>query len=338
MDLQLTWYILVALLLTGYAVLDGFDLGIGVLYQFMGRNAGQKAMLRSSIGPVWDGNEVWLLTGGGALFAAFPAAYAMTFSGFYLAIMLVLVGLILRAVAIEFRTRDPEWRAFWDALFFLGSLVPALLFGVALGNVIRGVPIDVQGDYAGSFWGLLNPFALAVGVTGLLMFIVQGASWAAFKTEGQLRLKAATARSGAQWLFVVVLAALTIYSAFAIPDRMSNVLGRPLGWLAIVLLVVGVVGARYFMIRSADLLSFLSSSVTIVGLMMLAAVGNYPDLVPARGTAAATSLTVGNASSSEHTLMVMGVIACIGTPLVLGYTAWAYHTFRGKVFPEASEY
>jgi cytochrome bd ubiquinol oxidase subunit II len=338
MDLQLTWYTLVALLFTGYAVLDGFDLGIGTLYPFVARNGGQKAMLRASIGPVWDGNEVWLITGGGALFAAFPPVYAMTFSGFYLAIMLVLFGLIVRAVALEFRHRDPAWRGLWDALFFVGSALPALLFGVAVGNIVRGVPLNAAGDYTGSFWGLLNPFSLVVGVTGLLMFLVQGAAWSAYKTEGQLRLKIVTARSALHWVFLIALIGLTVFSAFAVPERMRNVLGSPIGWLAIVLLAAGVIGVRYFIVRRADLQAFLASSVTIVGLMMLAAVGNYPALVPARGTPAATSLTVTNASSSDHALMVMAIIACIGVPIVLAYTAWIYRTFRGKVSPDANEY
>jgi len=338
MDLQLTWYILVTLLFTGYAVLDGFDLGIGMLYPFVARISGQKAMMRASIGPIWDGNEVWLITGAGALFAAFPPVYAMTFSGFYLAIMLVLMGLIVRAVAIEFRHRDPGWRILWDALFFVGSAVPAALFGVALGNVVRGVPLDAQGDYAGSFWDLLNPFALVVGLTGVLMLLVQGAAWAAVKTEGQLRLKNATARSGIHWLFIIALAGLTLYSAFEIPARMWNVLENPVGWIAILLLAAGVTGVRIFGARDADLHAFLASSATVAGLMMLAAVGNYPALIPARDSAPGTALTVAIASSSDHTLMVMGIIACIGCPIVLGYTAWAYRTFRGKVGPDIDGY
>jgi cytochrome d ubiquinol oxidase subunit II len=338
MDLQLTWYILVALLLTGYAVLDGFDLGIGTLYPFIARNGGQKEMLRRSIGPVWDGNEVWLLAGAGALFAAFPPVYAMTFSGFYLVVMLVLFGLIVRAVAIEFRHRDPAWRALWDALFFLGSAIPALLFGVALGNVVLGVPIDANGDYAGSFGDLLNPFALCVGITGLLMFLLQGACWASIKIEGQLRLKAVATRSVVHWMFVAALAGLTVYSAFAVPERMENVLGRPVGWVGVLFLVTGIVAVRYFTGRRRDVATFAAASATVVGLMIIAAVGNFPDIVPARGTPAATGLTVYDSSSSDHSLMVMAIIAAIGCPVVIAYTAWAYRTFLGKVRPEADGY
>jgi cytochrome d ubiquinol oxidase subunit II len=166
MTLADVWFVLVAVLLTGYAVLDGFDLGAGVLYPFLGRTEEQKATIRSAIGPVWDGNEVFLVAGGGALFAAFPPVYAMTFSGFYLAIMLFLFGLIFRAVSMEFHHRDEKWARVWDAGFFVGSLLPALLAGVALGNVIRGVPLDANGDYTGTFLELLNPYSLLIGVTG----------------------------------------------------------------------------------------------------------------------------------------------------------------------------
>lgn len=338
MGLEITWFILVTILLTGYAVLDGFDLGIGVLYPFIGRNRGQKDLLRQAIGPVWDGNEVWLITGAGALFAAFPPVYAMVFSGFYLAIMLLLFGLIFRAVAIEMRAHDPGWAWFWDASFFCGSLLAALLFGCALGNIVRGVPLDAQGDYTGSFWGLLNPFSLLVAVSGLLALLTQGASWAAIKVEGQLRLKATVARSGVQWVFVVALAGLTLYSAFEIPARMENVLTRPLGWLAIAALAGGIAGFRVASARGSDLYAFLCSSATIVGLMGLAAVGNYPALVPARGTPAGTSLTIENAAATDHALGVMLVIAGIGLPIVLAYSAFVYRQFRGKVSVTAGEY
>ena len=166
--LSVLWFFLIFVLIAGYFVLDGFDLGIGVLSPFIAKNDEERAVLRRAIGPVWDGNEVWLLTAGGALFAAFPDAYATTFSGFYLAVMLVLFGLIVRAVSFEFRAGDPSWGKLWDACFFVGSLLPALLLGVAVGNVVGGLPLDANGDYLGSFFDLLNPFALACGVLGLV--------------------------------------------------------------------------------------------------------------------------------------------------------------------------
>ncbi|HEX5642933.1 MAG TPA: cytochrome d ubiquinol oxidase subunit II, partial [Thermoleophilia bacterium] len=186
MTLANIWFFLVALLLTVYVILDGFDLGAGVLYPFLGKTDADKSVIRAAIGPVWDGNEVWLITGAGAIFAAFPMVYAMTFSGFYLAIMLVLFGLILRAVSLEFRHRDSSWSGVWDAAFFVGSLVPSVLVGVALGNVIRGVPMDAQGNYIGTFWELLNPYSLLVGVTGLFLLVQHGAAWLAVKAEGEL--------------------------------------------------------------------------------------------------------------------------------------------------------
>ena len=176
MTLQIIWFVLVGVLLTGYAVLDGFDLGVGALYPFIAKTEGEKAVLRTSIGPVWDANEVWLLTGGGALFAAFPPVYATVFSGFYLALYLVLFSLIFRAVSVEWRAKDPAWAKLWDWAFFGGSILPALLFGVAVGNLVRGVPLNVQGEYAGTFLTLLNPYALLIGVTLVAMMSTGAAS------------------------------------------------------------------------------------------------------------------------------------------------------------------
>ena len=180
--LGILWFILIAVLIAGYFILDGFDLGSGVLSPFVAKDEKEKAIVRRSIGPVWDGNEVWLLTAGGALFAAFAPAYATTFSGFYLAIMLVLFGLIVRAVSLEYRAHDPKWKKLWDALFFIGSLLPALLFGVAIGNVYAGIPMDANGDYNGiPLLGLITPFTLLCGLLGLSFFLMQGATWLAMK-------------------------------------------------------------------------------------------------------------------------------------------------------------
>jgi cytochrome d ubiquinol oxidase subunit II len=338
MDLQLTWFVLVGILIAGYAVLDGFDLGTGVLYPFLAKNEDERRALRAAIGPVWDGNEVWLITAGGALFAAFPPAYATTFAGFYPAIMLALFGLILRGVSLEFRHRDENWRTLWDGAFFVGSLLPALLFGVAVGNVVRGVPMNAAGDYTGTFLGLLNPFSLLVGVTGLAMFLAHGAAWTAVKTQGVLHDRATRARSLLHWAFVLLVVLTTVYTALAVSDRFHDSLGRVTGWLALILLVVGVVWARWEMLRKRDLGAFVASAVAIVGLVGLAAAGNYPDLVPARGSAAATSVTVSAAASSSLTLKVMLIITFIGMPLVLGYSVFVYRSFRGKVDVKEGEY
>ena len=338
MDLQLTWYILIAVLIAGYAVLDGYDLGVGVLYPFLSRNKGERAMLRSSIGPYWDGNEVWLITGGGALFAAFPPVYAMTFSGFYLAIMLVLFGLILRAVALEFRHRDEGRAAVWDAAFFIGSLVPALLFGVAAGNIIRGVPLTANGDYAGSFWGLLNPFALLVRVAGLVMFISHGAIWAALKTEGELHVRSLLVFRWAHLLFVALVAGLTAYTAVEVSDHVKHNLTRPMGWVMIAALALSIVATRVALAAKKDRGSFVGSAASIVALVGLAAVGDYPYLVPARGSSALDGLAVHGASSSALTLKVMLIVAVIGMPIVLGYSVFVYRTFRGRIRTDTAEY
>ncbi len=190
--LQTIWFLLVGILIAGYAVLDGFDLGVGMLHLFIARNDRERRTLLSSIGPLWDGNEVWLLTGGGAIFAAFPRVYATVFSGFYIPLMLLLAALIARAAAVEFRSKEesPLWRSAWDVTFAVSSLVPALLFGVAIGNLMRGIPLTSDGEFAGTFVSLLNPFALATGLLSVAMFVMQGASWLSLKTEGDMRERA----------------------------------------------------------------------------------------------------------------------------------------------------
>ncbi len=338
MDLQLTWFIVVGFLLAGYAVLDGFDLGSGLIYHLLTKNDGERSLIRTSIGPVWDGNEVWLVSGAGALFAAFPMAYAMVFSGFYMAIMLVLLGLILRAVSLEFRHRDERFKHVWDLGFIGGSFLPALLFGVAVGNVVRGVPMNATGDFTGSFWSLLNPFALLVGVTGLVMFVSHGAHWLAVKTEAGFQQNVIAFRSTVHWVFVGLVAATTLYTALAERHHMTTNLHRWEGWVALALLVAGIAWSRWSMVKKKHLAAFFGSAASIVGLVGLAAVGNYPDIVPARGSAAATSLTVTNAASSVLTLKVMLVIAAVGMPIVIAYSTWVYRQFWGKVRIELGQY
>ena len=336
MSLQIIWYVLVGVLFAGYAVLDGFDLGVGVLYPFLARTDEERATLRSSIGPFWDGNEVWLLTAGGALFAAFPPVYATAFSGFYLAMILILAGLIFRAVAIEFRSKDPAWGRFWDWAFFGGSLLPALLFGVAVGNLVRGVPLDARGEYAGTFLTLLNPYALLIGVTGLVMFATQGASWAALRTSGALQARAARARSAGHWLLGLLVVASTAATLWVTPDHVRNNLSRPAGWIMVLLLVGGFVFARYGMARKDDPRTFLGSSLGVLGLVGLWAVGNYPSLIPALDQPE-LSLTVTNSSSSNLTLKVMLIISVVGVPLVLAYTTLVYRAFWGRAKDDAEE-
>jgi cytochrome bd ubiquinol oxidase subunit II len=331
MTLADIWFVLVAVLLTGYAVLDGFDLGAGVLYPFIAHDDEEREVVRTSIGPVWDGNEVFLVAGGGAVFAAFPLVYAMTFSGFYLAIMLVLFGLIIRAVSIEFRHRDEGWARVWDAGFFLGSLLPAVLIGCALGNIIRGVPLDANGDYAGTFLQLLNPYSLLVAVTGLALFVTHGAAWIAHKAEGELQARAARWRT-LGYLVFLALAVATTAATFSVASRASDhVTGRPVGWLMIVLLAGGALYTLRHTRAGHDFKAFLGTAATIVALAGIAAVGNYPEIIPARGTPPESSLTVANSSSGSLTLKVMLVVAIIGLPIVFAYTVGVYRIFKGKV-------
>jgi len=339
MTLGTIWFFLVAFLLTGYVILDGFDLGAGVLYPFVARNEDEKRVVRASIGPVWDGNEVWLVAGAGAVFAAFPMVYAMTFSGFYLAIMLVLFGLILRAVSLEFRHRDRSWKKVWDGAFFLGSLVPSILVGCALGNVIRGVPMNANGDYTGTFLQLLNPYSLLVAVTGLFLIVTHGAAWLALKSEGELHGRAVRSRMITFWVFAALAVATSVATIVTVSRASDNVFGRPLGWVFLVVLVLSLLYTIGQMTKEgAELRSFLGSALTIVALAGIAAVGNYPEIVPARGTPPDTSLTVTNSASGHLTLQVMLIVAIIGCPLVLLYTAYVYRTFRGKTKAADAEY
>jgi cytochrome d ubiquinol oxidase subunit II len=341
MLLQVIWFVLVGVLLAGYAVLDGFDLGVGALYPFLGKSEEDKAVLRTSIGPVWDGNEVWLLTGGGALFAAFPPVYATVFSGFYLALMLVLFSLIFRAVSLDFRGHDEAWAPLWDWAFFLGSAVPALLFGVAVGNIVLGVPM-AHGEFSGNFFTLLgfwnggfNPLPLTVGLLGLSMFLLQGASWVAVKAEGDLRDRAVALRSTLSWVFAVLVVVATVVSAFFAPTAFANVMGAQLpivGWVFVALLLVSVVWGLFAAGSGQDLPAWYAVSLSAVSLTGIWAATIFPNLVPLYGNAGSSaSLSIYNSSSSQLTLMTMLIIAIIGVPIVLFYMYLIYKTFAGKV-------
>lgn len=337
--LQNIWYLLIGVLITGYAVLDGFDLGAGVLYPFVAKKDEERRLILNAIGPFWDGNEVWLLTGGGALFAAFPHVYATVFSGFYLALMLVLFALILRAVSFEFRSRveSPGWRKMWDYIFFVGSLIPALLTGVAVGNVIRGVPLNEQMEFIGNFFTLLNPFSLLVGLTGLAMFITHGAIYLVMKTNGPVAERARRWANGA-WVALLVLAILTsIFAAVDVPQRFVNASRQPLIWVIPILTLIFMGLTRWSLAKGKPGYAFLFSALTIVGLMGIFGAGNYPYLLPASNVAE-YGLTIYNASSSRLTLMTMLLIALVGMPVVLAYTAYIYYVFRGKARVEKEGY
>jgi cytochrome d ubiquinol oxidase subunit II len=329
--LQVTWFMLVGVLLTGFAILDGFDLGVG-FWHLRARGDAERRTLLRTVGPVWDGNEVWLLTGGGAIFAAFPPVYASVFSGFYLAMMLVVLMLITRAVSLEFRSKveAPGWRKVWDAAFSISSTVAGLLFGVALGNVLRGIPLDAAGNYTGTFLGLLNPYALLIGVLGLAMLAFHGANWAALKCDGELGARARRWAFGAGVVYAVLFGVAAAVTVATQPHLLENYAALPVLWAIPVLALAAIVAGLLFGKRGLPGRAFLASAVSIAAQLGLAGAGLFPRLVPALGDPALT-LTAANSSSSEKTLGVMLVLALVGMPIVLGYTIWAYRAFRGKV-------
>jgi len=325
--LQLVWLLLIGVLIIGYAVLDGFDLGVGFWHLFAKKGAERSTFIRA-IEPFWDGNEVWLLTAGGALFAAFPPVYATVFSGFYLALMLVLLGLILRAVSIECRNKvgDPRWVAVWDVAFAVGSILPSLLYAVAIGNLLRGLPLNATGDYTGGFWALLNPYALTVGLVGLSMFAIHGALYLAVKTGGETQRKARAWAAKAWWAYAplfMIAAGWTSHGGYL---RGGAAVPQMLGALAA--LAIGLV--RIFNRQGRDLSAFLASCAGIALVMLGVVAVLFPNLVVASNDPS-LSLTVFNASSSQRTLAVMLVIALIGMPLVIGYTVFIHRVFKGKV-------
>ena len=330
-ELSTVWFLLLGFLFTGYAVLDGFDLGAGILHLFVARTDLERRQVMNAIGPVWDGNEVWLITAGGALFAAFPIVYATVFSGFYLAMMLVLAALILRGISIEYRGKETAtwWRSAWDVGFSVGSALVALLLGVALGNLLTGVPLDAGGVYRGGLIGLLNPFSLLVGVLTLALAAQQGASWLVLKTEGDLAERALKAQTVAQ---LVVLAAWLAATGFAFAGSLpavDNFKSNAAAWIGPLLVANAIFFGFRATLMGQQFRAFICSSLTIVFLAITAAAALYPNLVPA--VERARSLTVDNAHSSELTMQVMLVVAVLGMPIVIGYTSFIYWKFKGKV-------
>ena len=337
MDLNTIWFLLVGVLIAGYAILDGFDLGTGVLHLFT-RDERERRVMMNAIGPVWDGNEVWLLTGGGALFAAFPPVYASVFSGFYLAFMLLLVALIFRAVSFEFRSKvdAPGWRRRWDVAFGVGSAVPALLYGVAVGNVLRGLEMDASGVTT-TLPGLLNPFALLIGVLGLAMFVLHGASYLALKTEGALQERMRRWASAAWVVFIALYAVSTAASYAVAPYLFEHWLANPLTWVFFALLLASCIAGPWALRAERFGRAFIASAAATLSIIALAAEGLYPRLVPSRPDLA-NSLTIYNASSTPRTLTTMLVIALIGMPLVILYTVLIYRAFRGKTVITSESY
>jgi len=324
--LQIVWLLLIGVLIIGYAVLDGFDLGVGCWHLFAKKGHERTLCLRS-IEPFWDGNEVWLLTGGGALFAAFPPVYATVFSGFYLALMLVLLGLIFRAVSIEYRNKveDPRWVAAWDFAFALGSILPSLLYAVAVGNLVRGLQLNALGDYTGGFFALLNPYALVVGLVGLSMFAVHGALYLAVKTSGELQLRARAWAGQSWWAYAALF---LIAAAWTAGCYLRNGVALPVLLAAASAAAIALI--RVFSRKGEDLKAFFASCAGIALVMLAVVAVLFPNLVTASNDPS-LSLTIFNASSSFRTLGVMLVIALLGMPVVIGYTIFIHRIFKGKV-------
>ncbi|MGK5023683.1 cytochrome d ubiquinol oxidase subunit II [Janthinobacterium sp. RB2R34] len=364
--LRLIWWLLIGVLLIGFAVTDGFDLGTGMLLPFAGKTDLERRIIINSIGPVWEGNQVWLILGGGAVFAAWPQLYAVSFSGFYLAMFVILVALILRPVAFKFRSKreDASWRARWDIALFIGGFVPALIFGVAIGNVLQGVPFRFSDDmhifYEGSFFGLLNPFALLAGLVSVAMLVMHGATWLQVKTEGIVAERARTFGSVAAIVTVVLYAAAgvalwTMVDGYRITSAISvagpsnpmfktaevaagawflNYAAHPWTWSAPVLGLAAPLLALLFLRLRRAVPALLASALGIAAIILSVGASMFPFILPSSLDPRA-SLTVWDSSSSHMTLFIMLVVTTIFIPLIVAYTSWVYKVLWGKVDGQA---
>ncbi len=334
MDLNSVWFILITVLFVGFFLLEGFDYGVGILLPFLGRDDTDRRVIINTIGPVWDGNEVWLITAGGAMFAAFPQWYATMFSGFYLPLVLMLLTLIVRGVAFEFRSKDrhPTWRRTWDWMIFVGSFVPALLWGVAFGNVIRGVPINADMQYVGGFWNLLNPYALSAGLAMLAAFTLHGAVFLSLKTKGEIMDRARRAASRL-WLPTVVLVLAWVAASYFATDMFTRLGVNP----GIVPLGAGValLATGWFLRQRYLGWAFGMTGLTIALSCITVAMGLYPRVMVS-SLNPAWSLTIYNSASSPYTLRIMTIVALVFVPLVLLYQGWSYWVFRQRIGREDS--
>ena len=334
MVLESIWFFLWGLLWAVYFMTDGFDLGIGSLLPFLGKTEEDKRVMVNAMGPLWDGNQVWLLSAGGVTFAAFPRVYAVMFSSLYSALMLILFALILRGVAFEFRAKveSPGWRKLWDACIFIGSFVPALLFGVAFANIFQGIPFDQKGVYQGTLFTLLNPYGLIGGVLFVLLFVVHGALWLAARTQGELQARAAATAAGI-WVAEVLVAVVFLAASFFSTRLYANYLANPLLFAVILITVAALFGIRVFLAQKAFFKAWFASALTIVGATFYGVIGLFPNMFPS-SLNAAWNLTAHNASSSQLTLTIMLVVVIVFVPIVLIYQTWAYNLFKGRITDE----
>ena len=329
--LQTIWFILWGVLWAGYFILDGFDLGVGSLYPFVAENEAERQIVHGSILPYWDGNEVWLISAGGVTFAAFPTTYAVMFSSLYAALMLVLFSLIIRGVSVDFRAKveTQNLRRWCDRGIFFGSLLPALLLGVAFANIFRGVPIDGEGIFHGTLLTLLNPYGLAGGALFVLLFSVHGSLWLTIKTEGEIQRRASVLASKLWLALLVVAVGFLGFSAF-VTDLYLNYLSHPVLFAIPLVAVAALLLTRLFIARTNWWRAWTSSAVTIAFVTFFGLGGLFPNLFPS-SLDPAYSLTAFNSSSSPLTLKIMLVVAGVMVPTVIGYQVWAYVFFKGKV-------
>ena len=330
MEFQVTWFILWAVLWAVYFMLDGFVLGTGMLHPVLAGSDQEKKVMIRTVGPVWDGNEVWLLTAGGATFAAFPKTYALMFSYLYSALLLLLFSLIIRGVSLEFRGKldDDRWKKAWDAGIFVGSALPALLLGVAFGNIFKGLPMDAAG-YHGSLLSLLNPYGLLTGALFVLLFLTHGSLYVCIKTDGAL-CDRSTALAGRLWFAELAVAVLFLAATAFSTKLYDNYLNAPMLMVVPLLAVAALLGIKVFLVKGRPLMAFASSCVTIVMVVFTGVIGLFPNLIPS-SLDAAYSLTIFNSSSSTYTLKIMTVVALVFVPIVIAYKIWVYRLFRSRV-------
>ncbi|MCG6155137.1 cytochrome d ubiquinol oxidase subunit II [Rubinisphaera margarita] len=331
MDWNLLWFFLLGILLAGYAILDGFDFGVGMLHP-VAKTDEERRILINAIGPLWDGNEVWLVTFGGALFAAFPEAYATIFSGYYEALMLVLGCLIFRAISIEFRSKRPErwWRSTWDTAFFLSSLIVSFGFGLAVGSAMIGIPLDERGIFRGSITDQIGLYGLFVGLLTVAMFQMHGAIFLVFKTKDDLQQRLIRWTWRGYYAFLTMFVVVTVATWLWIPRAVATFEHFPIGWLVVVLMFLAVANIPRSLNHQWYMQAFFSSTCTVAALVFLLGVALFPNMVTS-SPHPENSLTIYNAASSQSTLKLMSLIALLGMPFVIGYTIMVYRTFRGPV-------
>jgi cytochrome d ubiquinol oxidase subunit II len=324
MDLAVLWFWIVAFFFVGYFVLDGFDFGVGMTMPFLAKDDTDRRVMINTIGPVWDLNETWVIVAGASLFAAFPEWYATLFSGFYLALLLILLALIARGVSFEYRHQRPEsqWKAWFDGMIIVGSAVPALLWGVAFANIVQGVPLDADHNYIGTLFDLLNPYALLGGLTTLLLFFTHGAVFIALRTDGELRLRAKRLAGRAGIVTIGVAAVFLIWTGLAQASVWF--------WVLAAVAAIALVGSVLASVRGAEGIAFSLMAVTIATAVLALFAALFPEVMPASNDPA-NSLTIENASSSPYTLTVMSWTALVFVPLVLAYRGWTYWIFRKRV-------